>query len=587
MASPLTYPNEKPGVSPDHYKRNPAAAVEADAAPAPDVPSTTRAGVWSVAWVRGLAICAFYTVAVIWFTWPLASQLGTHTISHIDPPFSAWRLWWVSHYLTHGGSLFDTNIFFPARRTLAYSDAMLLQGALAVPLRAIGLNPVAVSNLLTLGAMAACGAAAWLLAKRLTGHMGGALLAGIVFAFAPARLDHIAHMELQWAFWMPLAFWAWHRTLDEGAFLDGLLVALFMLAQLLSSIYFGIFLGMTLAVLAALTVIARRFRIPGPALVGLGVGAVLLGLVASEYSRPYTAVEKQVGQRDRAEIERYSAKFSSFTSTRPDNWLYGNATGTWDEEEKHLHPGVTPVVVGAAALAPPLAPGALVYAATLAFSTDAAMGLNGRLYPLLRRIVSPLRGLRAPARFGVLVQLCLGVLAAIGLARLTTRWPRYGLAITVAALALTTAEYSSQSLLLMRLPEKPPPIYKWLSLQLPKSVTLELPAPAPNGLPFMDPWYTYHSIWHRQPLVNGYSGHYYPPYVDLLEGMKTFPSEQADRALTRAGVRIIILHEAFYPKGRYEPLVAKLDTLPRYRLVAISDDQVGRARAYFFTPDPG
>jgi hypothetical protein len=574
----LTRSNEKPEASPHHYKRNRPAPLEPDAT----VAAPPRARLQAAVWRRVFAVGAFYTVAVIWFTWPLAAQLDTHTIAHIDPPFSAWRLSWVARALTTGGPLFDTNIFFPARRTLAYSDAMLVQGVLAIPLRALGLSPVSIANLLMLGAMAAGGVFTWLLAKRLTGHMGGALLAGLVFAFAPCRLDHIAHLELQWAFWMPLAFWAWHRALDTGRFVDGLLCVLFVVLQLLSSIYFGMFLAMALGVLALFTLIARRFRLGVPAMVGLGAGAVLLGLVAAEYARPYKLVESQLGTRSRAEIRRYSAKPASFVTTRPDNWLYGPATGRWDEEEKRLHPGFTPLALGVAALAPPLAPGAIVYAGTLAFTADAAMGLNGALYPVLHRFVAPLRGLRAPARFGVLVQLCLGVLSAIGLARLARRWPRYGVGLTVAAIGLTSVEYTSRPLELMALPDKPAPIYRWLSLQLPRSVTLELPVPVPNGLPYMDPWYAYYSIWHRQPLVNGYSGHYYPGYIELLEELKQFPSDSADRAIARAGVRIVILHEAFYPRGRFDAVVTALERRPHYKLAAIADDGSGRARAYFF-----
>ena len=46
-----------------------------------------------------------------------------------------------------------------------------------------------------------------------------------------------------------------------------------------------------------------------------------------------------------------------------------------------------------------------------------ALGTNGLIFPLAREHVSALRALRAPARFAILVQLALGVLAAMGLAR--------------------------------------------------------------------------------------------------------------------------------------------------------------------------
>ena len=98
-------------------------------------------------------------------------------------------------------------------------------------------------------------------------------------------------------------------------------------------------------------------------------------------------------------------------------------------------------------------------------------------------------------------------------------------------------------------------------------MTLELPVPRANALPDMDPFYQYDSIFHWQPLVNGYSGHYYEPYIEFLEEMRTFPSDRADDAIERTGAQVIIVHRAFYPVGRYEPLIAKLDANPKLQLI--------------------
>jgi hypothetical protein len=585
MASSLLQTSEKPASARHHYKRNPPASVESAA-------FARRNGPLSLAvWRRGAGVTFFYTLAAIYFTWPLAMQFRTHTIGHMDPPFSAWRLAWIARNLVQGGTnLFDANIFWPSPRTLAFSDAMLVQGTLAVPLTALGFTPLELANLLTLLAMVLSGVAAYVLARRLSGHIGAALLAGLVFAFSPYRLDHLAHLELQWAFWIPLAVWAWHRMLDGGRWVDGMLCGVFVLLQLLSSIYYGLFLATTFVVLGGITFVqrwrtARGFPLSRPALAGLVLGGVVLGLGATEYARPYRLAESRVGERGIEETRRYSAKWSSFITTRPDNRVYGPLTGEWDEEEKRLHPGLTPVVLGAAAFVPAIPPAAIAYGASLLFSADMAMGMNGRIFPLLRKVIPQFRGLRAPARFGVLVQLCVAVLAALGLAQLTRRWPRMATPLVACALTLTVVEYSARPLALMGMPTKAPPIYKWLSLQPKGIVTLELPVPRPNALPEQDPYYQYNSIFHWQPLVNGYSGHYFRPYIDLLEDMKTYPSERADRAIQRSGAQLIIVHRAFYPVGRYEPLIEKMDANPKLQLIKISDDMLGEARAYLFLPN--
>ena len=285
----------------------PSATIECDAEPlvrrhvcitvrphTSDTPDADRAGITATAgsprpWgvKRGAAVVLFYSALTVFFTWPLAPDLLTRLVSHFDPPFSAWRLARVVHNVSEGRPLFDGEIFWPARQTLAYSDAMLAQAALAWPLLATGLTPLAVLNVLTLAGVAGSATAAYVLARRLTGHTGGALGAGLVFAFAPYRRDHLQHVELQWALWTPLALWAWHRALDGGRARDGLLCAAFVLLQLLSCIYYGMFVAVALAVICPLTLVWRRGGLGRGALGGLSAGLVVVAIAAAAYNRPY------------------------------------------------------------------------------------------------------------------------------------------------------------------------------------------------------------------------------------------------------------------------------------------------------------
>ena len=60
------------------------------------------------------------------------------------------------------------------------------------------------------------------LAWRLTGDRAAAVLAGLVLGFAPYRFAHIAHMELQWLLWMPLALIALHALVERPRLAAGL-----------------------------------------------------------------------------------------------------------------------------------------------------------------------------------------------------------------------------------------------------------------------------------------------------------------------------------------------------------------------------
>src|SRR5258708_17168124 len=149
---------------------------------------------------------------------------------------------------------------------------MFVEGTVAAPLVWAGMPPILVHNLLLLGAIAVSGVSMFALARYLTGSRGAGVLAGIVFAFAPYRVEHVMHMELQWAMWMPLAFLALHRTFDTGKWKYGLGTGACVALQMLSSIYYGIFLA-TLIGLAAVLLLVRDRKVPLPrALLPLGAG---------------------------------------------------------------------------------------------------------------------------------------------------------------------------------------------------------------------------------------------------------------------------------------------------------------------------
>jgi hypothetical protein len=355
---------------------------------------------------------------------------------------------------------------------------------------------------------------------------------------------------------------------------------------MLSSLYYAVFLAIGLSVVGAVTLIGRRGRLAPPALLGLGAGAFVAALVAFAYAQPYAYARAKVGDRSMAETARYSATPTSFITVSPDNVLYGTWLPHDAEGETELFPGITPVVLAGAALVPPATVTAVAYGLSLGVAGDMSLGTNGLIFPIAREHVGVLRALRAPARLAILVQLTLGILAAIGLARAVRRWPRVGPTLVVVSGCLVMVEYATGPLAVQRLPVKPPPIYRWLATQ-PRLVTLELPTPPPQNLPLHDPFYMYASTWHWQPLVNGYSGHYSADYVALTEALTRLPSPQATEWLTHMGVQRVVVHEALFPRGRGGPLIMRLEGDPNFHLEAVTEDHVGPVRVYAFLPGFG
>ena len=80
---------------------------------------------------------------------------------------------------TRSAHLFDANIFYPEKNTLAFSDAMLVPSLTVAPLLWLGVHQLLVYNLLLLSGFALSGAAMFLLVRSLTQHTGAALVAGL------------------------------------------------------------------------------------------------------------------------------------------------------------------------------------------------------------------------------------------------------------------------------------------------------------------------------------------------------------------------------------------------------------------------
>ena len=64
------------------------------------------------------------------------------------------------------------------------------------------------------------------LIRYLLGSASAALVGAAIFMMVPFRVEHIAHLELQWAMWMPLGFWALHRAVGESSWRFGALAGL-------------------------------------------------------------------------------------------------------------------------------------------------------------------------------------------------------------------------------------------------------------------------------------------------------------------------------------------------------------------------
>ena len=506
----------------------------------------------AIAW---LGVSVTFAVLTVAMTWPMSRHPATLAPQHQDVYFNMWRLRWVAHALrTSPARLFDGNIFHPEKDALAYSDAMLLEGVVAAPLGA--LNPVLVHNVMLLLPIAASGVAMFALCWSLTRSRGAGLLAGIAFAFAPFRFEHIMHMEIQWTIWMPLAFLALHRLLDRGRWRDGFALGVLVALQILSCIYYGIFLASLLAAGAPLLFLHDRAaawrRVVPPIAAAAAIGIA----VAALYAVPYGRVHRIVGDRPIEEVHTFSAQPANYLVAPAGNWLYGNPSRP-GRPERRLYPGaiVTLLALAGLLLRRPAAR-QVTYLLLLALAFDMSLGYSGITYPILAKIAPAFRSLRAMARLGIFVVMFLSVLAAYGYANMVQSVRRpVRLAIGACLAGGMLAEYATR-FPVTEFQGSPPAIYRVLA-RLPAGVVAELPAPADNDFG-VEGRRAYLSTFHWFPILNGYSGNFPKSYLARMERLRDFPSDRALRQLSRDHVAYVVLRPGVYSPHELETIYGRL-----------------------------
>jgi hypothetical protein len=522
-------------------------------------PETTSGPTWIQ---LGLAAVGISAVGAVLLYPQLRAMYSVPDLG--DPLFSMWRMSWVWRQLQGDPrALFDGNIFYPEQLTLTYSDAMLLPSLTAAPLFALGVHPVLTYNLLFVGSFLFAGLTTFALAVRLTGSPQAAFIAGVIYGFYPYRFEHYSHLELQMTGWMPLALIGLHRFADRRRLRDALLFAACSLAQLYSSMYYGVFFSIYAAVLGIVLLRAKRVPI-GSAIKPLALAGALAILGAIPLMRPYVAAHQRKGDRDKISVSVYSAQASDYLRAHSRSARYGRITLPERQPERALFPGLTPIVLTGLALAPPLGITRVAYASGLLVSFDASLGFNGISYQYLYDWFSPIRGMRVPARFSIIGALSLAVLGGFGARRILSRASGHRRQLMFVGMVVLVGLDLQPLLKLEPVVREPPPIYA--AINDPAVVLAEFPVGRDNvqNVPYM-----YFSFWHSASLINGYSGFSPADYEDFIKAIMSFPDPAAIHLLRERGATHVTVNCARYDDdNECKRTIAGADRSPALRSLA-------------------
>ena len=529
--------------------------------------------------VRRAAIaCGLALVLAVVMTWPLATGLGRlGRTTTMDGLYGIWNVGWVARTLvTDPASLFDANIFYPHRDTLAYSEANIVAGIVGIPAWLLTHNAYAAHNTALLFAFATSFLGMFLLARHLSGRAETAIAPAILFAFCPYLYSHSAHVQLLMAGGIPVSMLALHRLADSPSAGRGIALGAALGVQALACAYYGIFAGLMVSYGVLFLAARRGLWQQRQFWTAVGIALITAVVLVLPFITPYLELQREGGfVRSLDDARRYSATWPSYlaTPTRIHAPILGLARRLGWHVGEVLFPGVLALVLGASGATLGWMRSArestgdddreavMLYGSLGVLALWGSFGPDAYLYAVLYRVVPLFTFLRAPSRFGLLVVFVLAVFASIALKRLTREgWRRRSsFCVAVAFVAL------------VELNVVPFPWERALTVSTNYRILAGMPRGALAEFPFygeriafpLHAQYMVLSTTHWMPLVNGYSDYIPQDFREAAAVLDSFPSNDTFAVLQKRRVRYVTIHWDMYGP-RAEDIRTKLKAFERY-----------------------
>ena len=152
-----------------------------------------------------ILVCLAFLGLTVVMTWPWVLHVRDHCSDAGDPYLVSWTLWWDFHQTFHDPlHLFDGNVSFPMKYSLAFSENNYGIALPFFPLFALGVRPLTVHGFAMLLGFALAGYGTFRLTRTLTGSTGAAWVAGIAYAFVPYRFGQMPHLPYLFSGWIPI-----------------------------------------------------------------------------------------------------------------------------------------------------------------------------------------------------------------------------------------------------------------------------------------------------------------------------------------------------------------------------------------------
>ena len=485
-----------------------------------------------------------FAALTVAFTYPLALRLDSlGRTDNADGQFAIWNVAWVARTLVVDPfRVFDANIFYPHRWTLAYSEANLGAGLLALPVYWLTRNPYAAFNSALLVSFVLSGLGTYCLVRYLVHDRRAAFVSGICFAFCPYLFGHVPHIQLLMTAGLPFTLLAFHQLVDAPSTSRALKLGLAMTVQTFLCAYYGVMAMLLIGYGVVFVTSYRRAWTDREHWKAIATAAVVAILTTLPLALPYLRLQSEPGFNRSLDAARgYAANWRMYLASN--SHVHAFLMNIVGRSGELLFPGFAALLLGGTGAATGwLARGrsrevVLFYFSSAVLAFWISLGPDAGLYRLLYSTVPGFTLMRAPSRFGLIVPLAFAVLAGFGLAWILSRSFK-GRALAAGVIAFTIAEL----VVPLRLTPVPPVegAYRVLAT-LPRGAVLDLPVYS-HPFRFLRAQYQLGSTTHWMPIVVAYSDFVPPAFMENMNVLAGFPSRAAFKQLEQDRVRYVVFH---------------------------------------------
>ncbi len=527
-------------------------------------------------------------------------------IEENDGRLLAWTLSWDDHMiLTDPVHIFQANIYYPNANTLTYSEHVIGISLIALPAYILSNgNPIIGFNFVMLLSYFLNAYFTYLLVKYFTKRRAAGIIAGIVYGFCSYKVLNFGHLQDMVIFYMPLLLLFLYQYLNSRKIKYLVGIGLCLLFQSLSSWYHMVFVFLMLGIFLAVFLYLKRLTKKD--IIRFGVMVIPVLIVILPFALPYFAFNKENQSAYKLnDLKTYSADFGGYLLPSPNTFIGSkvlpklNITKTsWSENFNFI--GYIALVLSLISVISVRRTSkygfnvsfdkskfifvacALVF---FIFSLGPFLRINdvtSRIplpYYLVYQLLTPIRFIRAVARFSTVVFLMISILAGYGYLKLESKLKKKSLSLVLLGLVsvfIMLEYYPFNDYRTYADVSVTPEVFKEVKENSDVKAIAVLPI---DVGPFVTTGYIYWAGYHLKPIVNGYSGYEPPTYSYYRSLLTQFPDSISLAKMKSIGVTHIVTTPEFKDNLSTTYLDLVKDT-EGYKLYKIKDN-IKDARFYY------